>query len=53
MSKLSFKRGTAAYKKRKEITHAILRENPGIDEGKKFAIATAATKKAFAKKGRK
>lgn len=52
MAKLSFKRGSADYKKRKEITHAILRENPGIDEGKKFAIATAAVKKMRRGKGK-
>lgn len=45
MRKLSFKKGTAAYSKRREVAEAIAREHPGIAMSKKFRIATAAVKK--------
>lgn len=50
MAKISFKKGTSAEKKRKEIAEAILREHPGISKSRKFAIATAAVKKSRRKK---
>lgn len=53
MAKLSFKKGTAAYAKRRQIAEAIARKNPGIDMGTKFREATAATKKAMSKRAYK
>ena len=50
MSKLSFKKGTTADKKRREIAEAILKENSGISDDKKFAIATSMVKKMRRKK---
>ena len=50
MAKISFKKGTSAEKKRREIAEAILRENPGISDESKFARATAAVKKSRRKK---
>ena len=44
-SKVSFKKGTRAYGKRRQIAEAIARKNPNISMGKKFRIATAAVKK--------
>ena len=43
--KVSFKKGTKAAKKRKEIAEAIMRKNPGISKSKKFAFATSTVKK--------
>lgn len=51
--KISFKKGTSANKKRKEIAEAILRKNPGISKSRKFAIATSAVKKSRKKQRRK
>jgi hypothetical protein len=42
---MSFKKGTKAAKKRKEIAEAIMRENPGISMRKKFKFATTTVKK--------
>ena len=50
MAKISFKKGTSAARRRKEIAEAILRENPNISEEKKFKFATAAVKKSRRKK---
>ena len=44
-SPLSFRRGSPAYRKRSEIAEAIHRDNPSMPKSRKFAIATAATKK--------
>jgi len=43
--KISFKKGTAAYAKRREVAEAIARTHPGIDMARKFRIATAAVKR--------
>lgn len=53
MPKLSFRKGTPAYAKRRQIAEAIARENPGIDMGTKFREATAATKKEMSKRIRR
>ena len=45
MAKVRFKKGTAAYAKRREIAEAIARDNPGISMARKFKIATAAVKR--------
>jgi hypothetical protein len=41
----SFKAGTRGDRKRREIAHAIKRDNPRMPTAKKFRIATAAAKK--------
>lgn len=43
--KISFKEGTRAAKERSRIAEGIKRENPGISDERKFALATAAVKK--------
>lgn len=43
--KLSFRKGTGAYAKRRQIAEAIAREHPGVPMATKFAEATAAVKK--------
>jgi len=50
-SKLSFRKGTAAYGKRREVAEAIAREHPGISMASKFKIATSAVKKHDSRKG--
>ena len=49
MAKASFKKGTAAAHKRKEVAEAIARDNPSMPMGRKFAIATATVKKKLKK----
>jgi hypothetical protein len=44
--RISFKKGTPGYAKRREIAEAIARKNPGIDMTTKFKEATAAVKKS-------
>lgn len=51
-SPLSFRRGSRAYRKRSEIAEAIHRDNPGMSKSRKFAIATAATKRARGRRRR-
>jgi hypothetical protein len=48
--KISFKKGSKAAQKRSEIAEAIMRKNPKMKKSKKFAIATAAAKKAIGRK---
>ena len=48
--KISFKAGTAGDRKRREIAESILRDNPNIPEGRKFAIATVQAKKTLRKR---
>ncbi len=43
--KISFKKGTPGYAKRREVAEAIARERPGISMASKFKIATAAVKR--------
>lgn len=45
MTKLSFKKGTAAFKKRKKIAEGIAKKNPNMPMAKKFAIASSVVKK--------
>lgn len=44
-SPLSFRKGTAAFAKRRQIAEAIAREHPGVSMATKFKEATAAVKK--------
>lgn len=43
--KLSFKKGTFAFKKRRRVAEAIAEKNPSMPMDQKFKIATAAVKK--------
>jgi len=43
--KVSFKKGTKAFKKRKRIAEGIARRNPVMPIDRKFRLATAAVKK--------
>lgn len=42
--KLSFKKGTLAFRKRRKVAEAIAAKNPAMPMDKKFKIATAAVK---------
>lgn len=44
--KISFKKGSAGFMKRREVAEAIARKRPGISMARKFRIATAAVKRA-------
>jgi len=44
--RISFKKGTPGYAKRREVAEAIAREHPGISMASKFKIATSAVKKS-------
>lgn len=44
--KVSFKKGTHAFAKRREVAEAIARKHPGISMERKFKIATAAVKRS-------
>jgi hypothetical protein len=50
---LSFRKGTAAFAKRRQIAEAIAREHPGVDMATKFKEATATVKKMSRHKTRK
>ena len=43
--KLSFKKGTFAFKKRRKVAEAIAKDNPNMPMDQKFKIATDAVKK--------
>lgn len=43
--KLSFKKGTAAFRKRRKVAEAIAAKDPSMPMDQKFKIATAAVKK--------
>lgn len=51
LTDLSFKPGKPAFKKRRAVAEAIAADEPDMPMDKKFAIATATTKKVFKKKG--
>lgn len=44
--KVSFKKGTFAFKKRRKVAEAIAKKSPGMPMDKKFKIATAAVEKS-------